>query len=55
MFILVAWMHSFVNISNGVATMVYLFCVHNFRFRDHVTTGSTGRTLACCPFVVWLW
>ena len=27
------------------------FCVHNFRFREHVTTGGTGGTLAYTPFV----
>ena len=26
--------------------------VHNFRFGEHGTTGCTGRTLACSPFVL---
>ena len=25
--------------------MVYSFCVHDFHFREHVTTGGTGLTL----------
>ena len=32
---------------------VYLFCVHIFCLREHVTTSGTGRTLACSPFVCW--
>ena len=30
---------------------VYPFCVHHFYFGEHVSTGGTGRILACSPFV----
>ena len=30
---------------------LYLFCVHNCCFREHVTTGGIALTLACRPFV----
>ena len=36
---------------------VYPFGVHNFCFGEHgrPTTGGTGGTLACGPFVGWFW
>ena len=56
MFILATWIHCFVYISEGVVTRgIYPFCVHNFCFREHVTTGGTGCTLACSPLVGWFW
>ena len=42
MFILVAWIHCFVYISNDVVTRGYPFGVHNFRFGEHGTTGCKG-------------
>ena len=52
MFILVAWIHCFVYISNPAVTRGYIhFVLHNFCFREHVTTGGTGHTLACSLFV----
>ena len=51
-FILVACIYCCVYISNGVVTRGYIHFVFKiFIFREHVTTGGTGHTLACSPFV----
>ena len=51
MFILVAWLHCFVYISNDVVTRGYIHLVFIiFRLREHGTTG--GTTLACSPLFV---
>ena len=56
MFISVAWIHCFVFISNDVVTRGYIHLVFIISFvGKHVTTGCTGRTLACSPFVGWFW
>ena len=41
-FILVAYIHSFVYISNGVVTMGYVHVAFITFFRDHVTTGDSN-------------
>ena len=55
MFILAAWIHCFVYISGGLVARGYIHFVFIIFILEHVTTGGTGRTLACSPFVGGFW